>query len=139
MMAADNLPVGSLFALVAAVAISLCAAPAPLLQAVSNHEATRADFDRLMKELSNWGRWGKDDQVGAVNLITPAKRKDALRAVKDGFSVSMARRAEVEPALDNSRPITRVMGGPGRGTNPGNAPPDIRRHRLGTEPNRHLL
>lgn len=78
-----------------------------------------------MKELSNWGRWGKDDKVGAVNLITPAKRKEALRAVRDGFSVSMARRAEVEPAVDNSRPITRVMNGPGRGTNPGSAPQDI--------------
>jgi hypothetical protein len=50
-------------------------APAALAKAASNHNATRADFDRLMKELSNWGRWGKDDQMGAVNLITAAKRK----------------------------------------------------------------
>lgn len=85
--------------------LSLRAAPP---QATSNHDATRADFDQLMKELSNWGRWGKDDQVGAVNLITPAKRKDALRTVKDGVSVSMARKAEIEPALDNPRPITRA-------------------------------
>jgi len=61
--------------------------------AVSNHNATRADFDRYMKELSNWGRWGKDDQMGAVNLITPARRKQALSSVKDGISVSMARNA----------------------------------------------
>src|SRR5438552_2921737 len=27
-----------------------------------------------MTELSNWGRWGKDDQAGTINLITPAKR-----------------------------------------------------------------
>src|SRR3954464_657767 len=73
------------------------------------------DFDRLMKELSNWGRWGKDDQMGAVNLITPAKRKSALGLVKDGISVSMARRAEIEAAVDNPRPITRTMGGGGRG------------------------
>ena len=120
-----NLAVGSLFVLAAAVAFSVRAASAPPLHAVSNHEATRADFDRLMKELSNWGRWGKDDQVGAVNLITPAKRKEALRIVKDGFSVSMARKAEVEPAIDNARPVTRVMGGSGRGTSSGSAPPDI--------------
>ncbi len=36
--------------------------------------ATRADYDRWKTELSNWGRWGKDDQIGALNLITPAKR-----------------------------------------------------------------
>ena len=78
-----------------------------------------------MKELSNWGRWGKDDQMGAVNLITPAKRKEALSSVKEGFSVSMARKAETEPAIDNPRPITRVMGGAGRGANPAAPPPDI--------------
>src|SRR5437667_1192363 len=99
--------------------------PATHAQTPSNHNATRADFDRLMKELSNWGRWGKDDQMGAVNLITPAKRKQALSSVKEGFSVSMARKAETEPALDNPRPITRVMGGAGRGANSAAPPPDI--------------
>ena len=60
-------------------ALSLRAAPAAPPQTASNHNATRADFDQLMKELSNWGRWGKDDQMGAANLITPAKRKAAAR------------------------------------------------------------
>ena len=99
--------------------------PATHAQTAPNHDATRADFDRLMTELSNWGRWGKDDQIGAVNLITPAKRKEALSSVKDGFSVSMARKAEMEPALDNPRPITHVMGGAGRGANPANPQTDI--------------
>jgi len=93
-------------------------------QTASNHNATRADFDRLMTELSNWGRWGKNDQMGAVNLITPATRKRALASVKDGVSVSLARRAETEPAIDNPRPITRAMGG-GRGANAAAVPPDI--------------
>jgi kynurenine formamidase len=110
------------FLLIAAFcAVSLRADQA---QTASNHNATRADFDRLMKELSNWGRWGKDDQMGAVNLITPAKRKDAVRAVRDGVSVSMARRAEIEQAIDNPRPINRVMA-PRRGGGPGDPPPDI--------------
>src|SRR5258706_10349973 len=51
---------------------------------------TKADIDRWMKELSNWGRWGKDDQAGTINLITPAKRKQATALVKDGVSVSMS-------------------------------------------------
>src|SRR5580704_8536971 len=68
------------------------------VQSASNHNANREDFDRLMTQLSNWGRWGKDDQKGAVNLITPAKRKQALNSVKEGFSVSMERNAEMEPA-----------------------------------------
>ena len=27
-----------------------------------------------IRERRNWGRWGKDDQQGAMNLVTPAKR-----------------------------------------------------------------
>ena len=83
-------------------------------------------FDRMMTELSNWGRWGKDDQKGAVNLITPAKRKQALAAVKDGISVSMARTAETTTALDNARPVVVEMmgrgGGRGAAAAPGAAP-----------------
>ena len=47
--------------------------------------ATDEDFFRALKELSNWGRWGKDDQLGPSNLITPAKRKQALSLVKEGI------------------------------------------------------
>lgn len=50
---------------------------------------TKAELERWMKEHSNWGRWGKDDQLGTVNLITPAKRKQAAAVVKDGISVSL--------------------------------------------------
>lgn len=43
----------------------------PLIVAAQSREASRADFDQMMKDLSNWGRWGQDDQMGAVSLITP--------------------------------------------------------------------
>jgi len=79
-------------------------------------------FDKMMTELSNWGRWGKDDQKGAVNLITPAKRKSALSAVKDGVSVSMARAAETVEAVDNPRPIVVTMNGRGGGGGRAGAP-----------------
>ena len=42
---------------------------------------TRSDIEALMDSLSNWGRWGKDDQLGALNLITPVKRKQAAKLV----------------------------------------------------------
>ena len=71
------------------------------------------------EKLKNWGRWGKDDQMGAVNLITPAKRKQAVAEVKEGVSFSMARSAELEKAVDNNQPIiskmTRVGVGQPRG------------------------
>ena len=41
------------------------------------------------KELSNWGRWGKDDQRGLLNLITPEKTKQATALVKEGKTVTL--------------------------------------------------
>jgi kynurenine formamidase len=61
----------------------------------------RADFDKLMNTLSNWGRWGKDDQLGALNLITPEKRKQAAALVTEGISVSLAHLA-IKEASDDS-------------------------------------
>jgi len=46
------------------------AEPAGAPQAPPNHTVTQADMDRWKVELSNAGRWGKDDQKGALNLIT---------------------------------------------------------------------
>jgi hypothetical protein len=62
-----------------------------------------------MTELSNWSRWGKDDQIGAFNLITPAKRKQAVASVQEGASSSLARTADLEPAVDNPQLIVRKM------------------------------
>jgi hypothetical protein len=44
---------------------------------------TEADFDRAMEELSNWGRWGADDELGAANLITDEKRQQAVALVSE--------------------------------------------------------
>lgn len=54
---------------------------------------TKADVDAMMKSLSNWGRWGRDDQLGALNLITAEKRRQAAALVREGVSVSMAHEA----------------------------------------------
>jgi kynurenine formamidase len=72
--------------------------------------ATEADFRRAMKELSNWGRWGADDELGAANLITPAKRKQALALVKDGRTVSLAHDVAQEKAADAPNILERVLG-----------------------------
>src|SRR5580693_4869725 len=73
------------------------------------HALTRADIDRWMHELSNWGRWGKADQAGTFNLITPATRKAAARLVEEGFSVSLARNADKIKSVDNDSPWIHVM------------------------------
>jgi len=72
--------------------------------------ATEADFRRAMKELSNWGRWGDDDELGAANLITPAKRKQALALAKDGLTISLAHDVAQEKAADAPNILERVLG-----------------------------
>jgi hypothetical protein len=85
----------------------------PYAQSVANAHstiATEADFQRAMKELSNWGRWGSDDELGAANLITPAKRKQALTLPKEGLPVSLAHDVIQEKAADAPNILQRVLG-----------------------------
>lgn len=70
---------------------------------------TEEDFKRAMEELSNWGRWGPDDELGAANLITPAKRKQAAALVTEGIVVSLAHDVNQEPAVDASAVLTREV------------------------------
>ena len=68
-----------------------------------------AEFRGAMKELSNWGRWGPDDELGASNLITPAKRKQAAALVKEGLTISLAHDVIQEEAADAGSRLDRVV------------------------------
>ena len=57
----------------------------------------------------NWGRWGKDDQKGVMNLVTPAKRVAAARLVKSGRSVSLSRPFPTTPGVNNALPAQHYM------------------------------
>src|SRR5260221_100857 len=72
--------------------------------------AKEADVGRAMKGLSNWGRWGNDDDLGAANLITPAKRKQALALATEGLPVSLAHDVVQEHAADAPNILERVLG-----------------------------
>jgi len=72
-------------------------------------KTTKADVDGWMTELSNWGRWGDDDELGTYNLITPKKRLEAVKLVYEGISVSMARDVEKVVADDNPSPFKHTM------------------------------
>jgi kynurenine formamidase len=45
--------------------------------------------------LSNWGRWGADDEIGTLNLITPTTIAAAAALVRDGVAVSCARQLDM--------------------------------------------
>src|SRR3954468_7091577 len=57
------------------------AAPFPAADAAPLEIVTRAQFEAWFKEISNWGRWGKDDELGTLNLITAENRNAAAALV----------------------------------------------------------
>jgi len=63
-----------------------------------------------MTELSNWGRWGKDDQLGALNLITPQKRQQAMALAKTGTVVSLERPVVLSPKPEDSKADNKPHG-----------------------------
>ena len=64
---------------------------------------TSDDLARMAVELRNWGRWGDDDERGALNLITDAKRAQAAALVREGRSVSCARSLPVGRGLETTQ------------------------------------
>jgi kynurenine formamidase len=85
------------------------AAKGQLAMKSSREHLTKSQFDQIFKELSNWGRWGKNDQMGTLNLITPARRREAATLVREGISVSLARDLNEEKAVDNPNPFRDIM------------------------------
>jgi kynurenine formamidase len=96
--------------LLAAVAIFLVVAPGRTRAAEPSAPArlTKSDIDAMMQSLSNWGRWGREDQLGALNLITPEKRRQAAALVRDGVSVSLAHDA-VKTMSESSPAFRQTM------------------------------
>src|SRR5688572_28586639 len=92
--------------------ISAAAAPSPDVSSQVPAAAplvTRAQYDRWRVELSNWGRWGNDDELGTLNLITPAKRQAAAALVREGIPVSLASNVSTEKAIDIPCPAEWAM------------------------------
>jgi len=91
---------------------ALAVAPSALIRAADKYprNLAKADIELWMTELSNWGRWGKEDQAGTINLITAAKRKQAAALVKDGISVSMSLDADIPPPGESAAPALATGG-----------------------------
>ena len=76
---------------------------------VDERMETEADFLRAMDDLSNWGRWGEEDELGAANLITPEKRTQAAALVQEGLTVSLAHDIAQTEAIDATTILNREV------------------------------
>lgn len=70
---------------------------------------SEAEIRALLHDRNNWGRWGDDDQKGAINLITPEKRAAAAALVRSGRTVSLSRPFPTTPAPNNPNPAQHWM------------------------------
>lgn len=67
------------------------------------------DFDKLFQAVSNWGKWGADDQRGTLNYLTPERVRRAAGLVQSGRSVSMAIPINTVAGPDNPHPAAHYM------------------------------
>lgn len=88
------------------------AAAAPILSpgpSAARYPVTTADFDAWFTKVRNWGRWGANDELGTLNLITPAKRKQAASLVRAGQAVGLAHSPITEREADVGSPFEHTM------------------------------
>jgi kynurenine formamidase len=80
-----------------------------VIVATEDNFVSLTEFEDLFRRCSNWGRWGSDDQRGALNHITAERIAWAASLVRDGEVVSCARVLDVTPAIDNPAPAVHRM------------------------------
>ena len=75
-----------------------------------NHPPTETEVLQFHTTLSNWGRWGDDDQLGTLNLVTPEARRRGALAVRHGESVSCSWEIPAGPeGIERSTQANRYM------------------------------
>jgi hypothetical protein len=75
----------------------------------SRQPLTPSQVEAYHQTLSNWGRFGERDQLGALNWITDEKRAAAAGLVRSGRAVSCARSLPTQASPDNPNPVAHHM------------------------------
>ena len=70
---------------------------------------SRSEFEKLFRTVSNWGRWGPDDEKGTLNYIQPEHIRRAAGLVRLGRLVWMAVPINKVAGPDNPRPAAHYM------------------------------
>ena len=67
------------------------------------------ELDAMYESLKNWGRWGADDQRGALNHLTDERRAAAAGLVRSGRALSLAHNLGTDPSPENPNPVHHHM------------------------------
>ena len=72
-------------------------------------EVTSEWMRGVFEQVKNWGRWGEDDERGALNYIDDKKRAAAAALIRDGAAISCALDFPVDPSVNNPHPAQHMM------------------------------
>jgi kynurenine formamidase len=72
-------------------------------------DMSEAEFRALFQAVCNWGRWGEEDERGALNELGPDRIVAAARLVRTGETVSLSLPLNTHGGVDNPRPALHRM------------------------------
>src|SRR5215467_13563690 len=73
------------------------------------------EFSSLFRTLCRWGRWGWDEQEGALHFLTPERVAAAATLVRDGVGVSLSVPLGTAAGPANPKPADHHMTSVGNG------------------------
>ena len=76
---------------------------------MSSTELNAEEFTALFDAVSNWGRWGAEDERGALNHLIAERVAAAARLVRSGHTVTLARPLDTRPGAANPEPAEHRM------------------------------
>jgi kynurenine formamidase len=80
-----------------------------MAEAGDRGEMSEAEFRDLFERVSNWGRWGSEDQRGTLNYLTSDRVASAGRLVREGGTVSLGLPLNTKREPDNPEPADHHM------------------------------
>ena len=78
-------------------------------QGAPHVDLSASDFNRLFRELVNWGRWDDRPEVGALHYLTADRIAAAAGLVRRGLTVSLGRTLNTQGGIDNPEPADHRM------------------------------
>jgi kynurenine formamidase len=72
-------------------------------------DVTAAEFKALFQAVSNWGRWGEDDELGTLNELSADRIVAAASLVRTGETVTLGLPLNTKKSADNPEPAVHRM------------------------------
>jgi kynurenine formamidase len=75
----------------------------------TNRDVTAEQFSALFDALRSWGKWGRDDERGALHLLTPDHVAAATATVREGMTVTLSLPLNTHVGIECPEPADHHM------------------------------